>query len=87
MSARAAGRALPWTRQSMVPVSTFPKAFRWCHYQLSLEKKGLRVSEGPRRGKNQKHPTKVLPNDEILDLGSIMFVIGLVQMLHFFMKS
>ena len=31
----AHGHELGGIRKSMVPVSTFSKAFRWCHYQLS----------------------------------------------------
>ena len=34
---RDARRLAAWIRKSMVPVSTFPKAFRWCHYQLSVK--------------------------------------------------
>ena len=81
----------------MVPVSTFAKAFRWCHYQLSMKlswnllkfcskKRGSGWAKIPVEEKI-RNINKSPANDEILDLDSIMFVIGLVQMLHFFMKS
>jgi hypothetical protein len=65
---------------SMVPLSTL----------ISLTKKGSgwsEWSEGPRREKTRKSQQNICPKDEILDLDSIMFVIGLVRMLLFFTKS
>ena len=54
---------------------------------MSLKTKGAGRAKVPVEKKKSETSTKILPNDEILDLDSIMFVIGLVQMLHFFMKS
>ena len=42
------------------------------------------VSEGPRREKNPD--LRILPNFEVLDMDSIMHVIGLVKMLNFLKK-
>ena len=69
---------------SMRPPSNFVENFAK-FAQISLKKKGRGVSEGPRREKNEKH-LRILPNFEILDMDSIILVIGLVEMLNFLKK-
>ena len=54
---------------------------------MSLKTKGAGRAKVPVEKKKSETSTKILPNDEILDFDSIMFVIGVVQMLHFLMKS
>ena len=65
----------------MAPLSNFVETFAK-FAQISLKKNGRGVSEGPRREKNQKH-LRTLPHFEILDMDSILLVIGLVEMLNF----
>ena len=44
------------------------------------------VSEGPRLEKKIQTNLRILPNVEVLDMDSIMLVIGLVKMLNFLKK-
>ena len=69
----------------MAPLSNFVENFAK-FAQISLKKKGRGVSEGPRREKNEKNLSRILPNFEILDMDSIMLVIGLLEMLNFLKK-
>ena len=68
----------------MRPPSNFVETFAK-FAQISLKKKGRGVSEGPRREKNEEN-LRILPNFEILDMDSIILVIGLVEMLNFLKK-
>ena len=84
----------PWAMGTPLPTNGISKWFirkkRWGQYQLSPKRfdgaKMARVSEGPRIGKKSTKSTKYSPRDEILDLDSIMFVIGLVKMIHFLLN-
>ena len=68
----------------MAPLSNFVETFVK-FARISSPGKAGGVSEGPRREKNSDNSqnTSILPNFEVLDMDSIMLVIGLVKMLNF----
>ena len=65
----------------MKPLSNFIETFAK-FAQISSPGKAGGVSKGPRREKIQTN-LRTLPNFEVLDMDSIMPVIGLVKMLNF----
>ena len=62
-----------------------PRGHRGRYDVKGLRKKGAGRAKVPVEKKNEKN-LRILPNFEILDMDSIMLVIGLVEMLNFLKK-